>query len=511
MDVIYQAGANCFENSMYTMLNYYKREYQLLFGNVYTIKIVNSLDNYSNLTGVIEDKSKDIYNDIQKYYGALVNDVKFDRVIDSERILNELCDNKPMVVWVDTYYCHHLKKQFNKYHNRHAFVAYLYKDNQVYFVDPNIGSRVFTMEKEEFLKALDIICIFELNNLKEINYKNHLRDSIEYIRQEYDVNSILLLKDIFDLPELILKEFSNYSVNEYDIVPFIIKLSNIGGRRNLYATYLEYISNKVKCYDVRKISDDLRYCASKWCLLRSLLLKHVMKVDLNENITIMLKSKVNEIYDIEEKCLKELVDVTREKSPITYGNDCIIDKRKIKQYIYLDMKNYYNNKGLVRNETLYADLTLRGQFFCDKNIPFKKIITNNYMSFKFPDLALQYDNIICRAQEINIPEDFYAGIMFLGCSENGCFWEYGNIIDRNSNKIELKMAFTSWIKDKPIYNDMIFSSYYSYDKYDQKKSLSKRNIYAICCELDDKKLYQKLILPNCDNMHIFAITLFKVA
>lgn len=199
-----------------------------------------------------------------------------------------------------------MESQYHKYHQEHTFLAFSYNDNTIFFLDPNIGNNVYTINEQDFTIAIRSVYLFEVKEKKEQDYSKILNDSIVKIEQEYNLNCILTLKEMLDYPQSILDEFANYNPSEYHIVPFLLQLSNIGGRRKLYSTFLEYTVSKINGYNLSNIIENLKYCASKWYLYRSIILKSIVRGDFNNILIEKLKQRLDEIYDLEIVCLNDI-------------------------------------------------------------------------------------------------------------------------------------------------------------------------------------------------------------
>lgn len=504
---MYIQGGNCIENAVFTVAAHYNREYPLLLVDTYGLLIDEKYMEFDDLSDAIRFRESNMFGYMEKYCSIKVVNKLVNQTEDIENILEELEHDNFVLVMMDSYYCNHLE-QYQKYHMEHGFLAFSSNQDFIYLIDPNIGTEVFRLSKENFALGVKEVFFFQVKEVQTQNYYNILTDSVLRLNDGGVIENVALLKEIIGQPELVIKVFEPYEKEIYQIVPFLLSISKIGGRRNLYALFLEYIAEKTKINGLTAIAESFRYCASKWYLWRNMILKSVYTKSYSEKRVQRLQQIIDEIIEMEKLCVKEL-------------NDCLVNNKEggdlqlgttemnISRFVYVNLQQYYNNKGCSHDIIPNGDFTLRGQYFCDLELPSKEEILANGMLFQFPDVAYNFDNIMCDGQEIEIPCDTYKQIMLLGCSENGDAFDYLQLVTAHGEKVKVKAAFTTWIADMPHYDDSKALSFTVYDKNKMEFLKRKSNLFTTNHDLNSKFEYHKIILPVYENLHIFSMTLAK--
>lgn len=492
------------ENAIYTIASHYGREYKLLLADTFSLIVDCDYGKNRSLAESIYFRDANIFKHLKEYCYISAKHFTVNVDIDIDTIYQELINDRLILAHVDTYFCSHIE-QYHRYHMPHSLLVFKIDDEFVYIIDPNIGPNTYALSKNEFELAIREVNFFYLEDNEDLDYYSILNKSINKLQTERLYASILLLREMITNTQLILNEFNNYDSDLYQIVPFVLRISQIGGRRNLYAMFLEYIQEKTGISELNEIVNELRYSASKWYLWRSMILKSAFSQTFNKSRIEKLQAIIEEIKEIEQKCILDLFHIDYEKKHNILRDSHII-KTLTNKYIYVDLHEHFNNKGCSHNIDINNDFTLRGQYFCDKKIPSNQEININGMCFKFPNIRKSYDNITCDGQQIIIPDDHFNEIFILGCSENGSFFDYLKLESASAEPLKVKMGFTTWISDIPYFDDCKILSFNVYDKYKKEYLKKEANIFAIKQNINNKHIYNKLILPKCENIHIFSIT-----
>lgn len=173
----------------------------------------------------------------------------------------------------------------------------------------------------------------------------------------------------------------------------------------------------------------------------------------------------------------------------------------------LDLKPFYNNNGCSYEINDKSDLTMRGQYFLDKSIPGKMVVEYEDIQFQFPDITSTFDNISCEGQIINIKKGIYNKLYILGCCENGSFFDYVELYNENKFVGKVKIELSSWLNYTLCSDEKILFSFSTYDRSSKLFKESKQNLYVYMQTINFSGYIDAIKMPNCENMHIFAITL----
>jgi hypothetical protein len=152
-------------------------------------------------------------------------------------------------------------------------------------------------------------------------------------------------------------------------------------------------------------------------------------------------------------------------------------------------------------------------FYCVKLTIFELVI---FSSLKLIEFYLPYpknniyDNISCNCQKINFIEKNYSTLIIIGCAEWGN--QSTSIIVNyvGENKIKLPFEISDWSFSEPIFNELLIWKGKSFERTKNGIELInwfKGNIFAQLIKLDKSKKLESIVLPDCGNIHVFALTL----
>ena len=212
-------------------------------------------------------------------------------------------------------------------------------------------------------------------------------------------------------------------------------------------------------------------------------------------------------------CIKNVQSEHESKKSCTLASnkDSKLKQRNITEnQFYIDLSEYFNNIGFgVTDRKLInkADFTGTGQFFIPEKFPWHKIYHVGNMSFKLAHIGENNaDNISCMGQNILISNGLFSKLFILGCCEYGFFEGTFKIIYSNGDTVDLYVYFSDWTF-APSNGEYIawegFKSENQNFDYSGKVKIFARE-YDI---LQNQQEISSIVLPDCPNMHIFAITL----
>ena len=150
-----------------------------------------------------------------------------------------------------------------------------------------------------------------------------------------------------------------------------------------------------------------------------------------------------------------------------------------------------------------------GDCYFSLNVPMDNIWDYKCFMFKTNILSNQYDNISCLGQEIYFQNDKYNEIMLLGSCEFGSFREDILLYQDDELKQKLQVCFTDWVLAPEFGEEILWQGKmlikegkgYGFSKVYSTHLLGQRYFIQGNHEIN------KIKLPECPNMHIFAISL----
>lgn len=172
--------------------------------------------------------------------------------------------------------------------------------------------------------------------------------------------------------------------------------------------------------------------------------------------------------------------------------------------VNLDIRTFFNNTGVCHNGN-EADFNGFGNYFIEESLILEDKKTFGDVSFVLNRNEDGNDNIICKKQSINCDVGKCRSIHFLACSD----WEDSKIIvglKYNDGSVERKLLeVEEWVppQNKDLKNVCI-KALKSVRKSAEKTEPCYVYAYAMACDCNKELLAVEL--PDCDSIHIFAVT-----
>lgn len=132
------------------------------------------------------------------------------------------------------------------------------------------------------------------------------------------------------------------------------------------------------------------------------------------------------------------------------------------------------------------------------------------IKFHVPNITkISLDNLTCNGQIISVEKDQYNCFMLLGCSEQNSFTDEVEIYYSDGSNEKVIISLSNWYLP-PQFEDCIAWQGNIVEKVDGSSILST-HLYQIFASkyrmnLDNKHIIS-IKLPECLNMHLFAISL----
>lgn len=514
---IHNDGLNCIEDVVVSLAAHYNREYLLAFAETFRFEYDRPDIEQEVLIGSCINKGKkNTLNLINQYCGIGVETIETKSIQKVIQVINEqLQIGLPTGIYIDSFWCPwHI--EYQKLSHGHSCLATGIDENgNIICIDPAIKSGTYSLPYKNFVNGgYSIYSIFSIDQPpKEISYKFILQDVVEKIQSTNIFTNMRKFITDFYTRMNFNEEYKNADICLFD-VPMHRNLWYITGERQLFSEFIEYMYKMTLNDGLLDVYDDLLYVKSKWSVAEALLIKSYYT-----GYTEIVKKKVynvfKEILKIEENISEKLNDIIHDNYIKTLRkdskNDCVRDISK--GYVFIDLKEYYNNIAFHSSCSVEccADFTGTGAYLLSKNAPSGQVISSNDLIFRFPVLSDgSPDNISCNGQRISFPANTYKGIMLLGTAEWGSFVENIEIESISGDKTNIKINFSDWVMEKPLYDEKIIWTGLNYEKK-QASSLAQKNcsIMAIYRTIENIEDLDSIILPFCPNIHIFAITLCK--
>jgi hypothetical protein len=420
-----------------TIAKYYRRDYEMIYLDSWSF-IYDKSENRPNLGFKFNTLNVNKVSLLEKYYGIRQNYFNIGNLYEMKKIIfDELSKNNPTVVDLDVFCFEWCNKEERESHSQIPFIIVGYQDGNLQLLDVHTTGKVHLVKEDVFFQSVcKYIYTYEIVKDQE---KIDVNLCINYI-----VDKAIVKHNDFNMFDAI-REFASYFENnfnfEYEYInnidnnffntPFINRMKKVISSRGLFSKVFDLLYKYQKVDELINISNNFRILASKWNMILSLITKAYYTGSIEQQRS-KIALKIREISDFEEKTYHAIRNQWSKRDDIM-TNINVLDEEDNK-LIYVDIKQYLNNKGIYNESCMNKkpNLTGLGDFLFFKSDEFNKVWTIGEMKFIFPDKSSKNDNITCDGQEIEIPNNRYDSIMFLGLAEYGDFSEEVTIYHKDN-------------------------------------------------------------------------------
>lgn len=513
---------NCYEDQIATVLSWMGRNHELMFSESWGFGFKSSCNEKTKMIGKRLDSAKgNLHKLLKKYHGIEIKEHKIrDAQIFLDIMQKEIVSGLPVLLFIDSFWCP-WDMNYQKKHSNHCCIVTGYDNDfkSIYCSDGFYMKYGETLAIDVLKKSYKSSCSFAIinNERANVNWNDIIENALLKLHnREKHMNVFDLIRNFStEMSSSIDLEVETKDYDEFWMSPLFSQLLQIENGRKQFSNVLKYLSERFIIEDLFTISKEVMQLAGYWSTVRALLSKACFVKDPNLLIT-RASSKISNIADEEEKIANKLEKINKnnismiintnkrnKKTPINYKNG---------ETIFVDLTSYLNNKGFGNDihTSSIADFTSLGHYFLNENLPLQKIWLINDMKFLFPDISdCQYDNISCNNQNISISPGQYYHIMILGCAEWGDFSDNLTIYYTDGYIEKIHLGFSDWCRIvAPVYGEVIaWIGKGAERKENSIQSLTNpTRLYAQKFSIYYQKNIIGIQLPDCPNIHIFAIS-----
>lgn len=522
----YHDSCDCLENLILAIAKWMKKDYELMFTEAwgFSYKPIRTCDGEIIGENIdVHTYRKDKWNSLYKYHGIGVKEKESrDYSMGLSIIKNQLSANMPVVIHMDTFWCHWRKELYQKFHRSHYCLVTNIDDrnNNLFVFDAQIANKGVILPIDDFIKGFRGYITFENKDIGigSVDWKEIIENSTYRLKNTDE--SINLFEDMRILAnDIKYKLVFENEVKNFEEFPFkaqiFQKIFDIGRGCKQYSTALKYINKLYNIQELDILSNRMNFAGNRWFSIFGMLCKSYY-MNHNDLIIDRVVAKIKEAANDEEDIADNLVKLCK------YGSLTSVDTlhketkkhidSKINKIFYLDLSQYFNNQGFSSSLSLdcSAELSNGGRYFLNENLPDERIWSINNMKFKFPILAENTnDNISCMGQNIHVRQIRGKNIMVLGCSELGNHSEYMNIRYTDGHVEKVPLEFTSWLSSNKSFGEIIAWTGKGAERTKDTVQVYPFpvHIYAKNYLLQYDGIVSSIELPVCPNIHIFAISL----
>jgi|GEM_PF-2899547 len=508
-------GLNCREDIFFSVAAHYREEYRLAFSEAFNFEYrpaeSGQTEAMAHRIGTGDNK-QDL---LETYYRFKILTVKAGNVEEViSTIREQLQLGYPTAISINTYWCP-WHRNYQRVHLGHTCLAVdIDTDNNITCIDPVEGNGHAIMPYEDFKNGFAYYSTFHFQDLPpSFDYKNILSDSVEKIGQSNIFNNMESFIDDYTARFSFEEEFKTGKPDVWGSL-FYRNLIYISGSRLLYSQFINYVNKDLKNPKLNQIEKDLLNAYSKWRVAISWLLKGLYagySPGIHDRTLKTFKDILKEERSLFEN-LKEAIsgDTLSGQEDENIENPDLKILSEATEYTYVDLKSFCNNIAYhsICSRDGAADYTGTGHYFLSQEAPSEQIISLDKMYFKFPSIRDgNPDNVSCYNQVIPVPSGRYKGILLLGSSEWGSFIEQLTLNFSDGKEEALQINFSDWASQKPIYDDKFIWRGKVYNKNEDSLYLGEYGLLALLRPIPEDKTLESITLPECSNVHIFAMTL----
>lgn len=279
-------------------------------------------------------------------------------------------------------------------------------------------------------------------------------------------------------------------------------MEDIANNRIRFVWFLEYLKERGMIH-TDKFSEDFIDISKMWNTIKKMYVKNLYrgKTDVDN-----LKDKIKEISIYEKDILNQLMS--------SLHNETIEEEDSISEQIATEKRHYeiqsmigvYNNYGILGIGGSQADFNGFGECFEASSFPQGEAVYVNTVPFRFEVSESGKNNLSCKKQQLDLPHKKYNRVCLLACSD----WEECKDIfklEYDDGTVENRLVeIAEWVPNRnriPTKDCIVAKK----NIRNSKTEFEKCYIYYYEIIGNSEKVMTSITFPNCENIHIFAITL----
>ncbi len=526
----------CLDDTIATVAKYYRIEYRFAYPEtwnfLYTPWSENEYLKFSDRIGT--ENVKERYGFVEKYHRIKMNRCETEDVCEILRaVREELSAKRPVSIRMDSY-CLPWDALYQRGHTNHVCMPVEVNESLGYIkvIDP-------------FNMLVDLQ--FPISLLQEasgfyITYAVDREQNSSFDRRGVFgeiIGNLLRGKDnknAFHRMRTFAEDFLRYfdpavelaeSCGQFAWRPLHYSMIDMAFGRSLFHITMKYMAEADESAEMDELTVCFRRMISKWNIVIAMLQRtfrmqdkalppserRAFSTDSGRVIRSVYKLLAEEA-DYEEKTAERLLDILKSpgKTHPVYGrkNTQGGGKTEGSGCVCLDLKQHFNNKAFDSMEPCHgADFTGHGEFILADGFPEQTLWKTGDMAFQLAEVRKpEEDNISCTGQVVAFEPVRCGKISFLTAAEWGNYFEPVRLMNTGGEELEINLgvsdfAFATRYGEKTVWVGK------SAGMSDGKVQIMQQEakLFLVTCDLGGICEISGIRLPDCSNIHIFAITL----
>lgn len=517
-----KSNHDCFDILIAAICNWKNVDYRMVFCESWGFVYESIKDNSFIISNNLSTGRGDEFSYLKNYHGIDIKKVDINNEDISPAISKEIMNNSPVMLKVDVFNCPWMFNHYKIQHASHFIIinGYDEKTKKYNAIDNQMAINGAEFPENDLIDACKEVYIIRAGyETIDINTKDILRNAVDRLTDNegnYLLGKRLEIFCVDLINYMNLDEEVKNDKSEPSTALLFQLIKQIGSGRYKFSLALEYIQNVKKDLQMDYVIEMLKDVSIKWNEVLGMLIKAYF-LKSREKMYSRIHLKLMDIISFEEDIVRNIIRLINEE--VNYDNydlePRVCEALNPVDYKYVDIKEYLNNNGVYKEESIYcnAELSNPSRYFVPKFNIENSEINKGMFKFKINNFMNdEFDNLICEGQEIKLDIDGYDKLLILTCSEFGNFDEKIEIFYDNNEKEIISFKTSTWLSTiTREENELIFLG----------KGVSRRdenvNVYPFDVSLhanyynlkNQENKIIKIKLPDCINIHIFAITFAK--
>lgn len=516
-------GLDCHDGLVISLLEWLKRENPFIFAEAWNFEFRPEIEGFPHTIGdrliVNNVVSQDL---LKEYCGVEINEVNNTNVhLESFMpvLKRELAQQRPLLIVQDLFWCSWSKEYYQQIHAPiHATLVIGYDETGIICMDYALKNPEAHLPYEYFNDSVNTVVTFDITKTppnSSMTFHDIMKKIISSTKSYDSFNSIRefgrYVKESFDP----VKELERFGVGNFNANPLNWQIERISTSRKLFALTLRELSTKFGFTSLNILADKLELSMPKWFTIMSMIIKSCIASDsksLNK-----ISNKILELADYEESIFEYFVSISENTDN---GNDvkgvlnALTQNQGEKAFDvqYVELSGIYNNRAFdsFKGCSYIPDFTGEAGLILKDNNICKRILQMNGTSFELADVTKDVqDNILCEGQTIELPGKSYHKIGFVGCAVNGNYSGQLKVdyTDGSCDMINFQMS-DCYPGGAGYEQDILWIGQCAKDPVNYTDRFTCQ-LYGQLYDLDPSKCISNITLPDCPNIHIFAISLIS--
>lgn len=511
---------DCLDILIYSVACWLKRDYRMQYAEAWGFDY--SCEPKKRIYERIGCGRGEEYKYLEKYHGIKllpinITEEEFAKLVETEEI--------PLLFQYDAFWANWMEDTYQRLHmfGHHVLVTgYNKNTKEVFILDSQEASEGRWCSSEEFYKG--IVSSYKIRPIDNYNCEIEEKEVLEIILGRVSSNESQGKRGIVENMELFIEDMENVFDIELEVRPYLSNfvecrllttINDVAKSRKKAAVAIECIRESSGNGNLTLLANRLHELGELWKQAFGVFVKYCYMND-NDRIRKKVVKKLKEIKDKEAEAIQFLQECYSEEQIVTLpkSDNKVVDlfEEAIPDYCckHINIEKYYNNMGcygMLSDETK-AELSNPYRYLWVEGNEISGFDTQNMLEEK-------YDNIICQRQKILVDEQIneHSKIMFLMCSE---FTSCEILVELNfddGSSENLKVGVTSWLYPEPEYSDRIALAGTPVQRKGEGVPNAfcynfSGNIYSSWYKMKCAgKRLKTILLPECENVHVFAISI----